>query len=160
MNSTCIQYEGSRLEYIQVQELENMHKTPYRTRINTNICIHLTPPSNSRWINHIEFGEIKTMLLTSPCLCEEISQLKLGRHIAKSNLIILNLLQVQNHTLQRRRGQVRQEVNQRWRGDVDFVLSSRARFRDRGANSSVLLDPPCDVAHQQLRYLIRRAPLS
>jgi len=68
------------------------------------------------------------------------------------------LLQVQNHTLQRRRGQVRQEVNQRWRGDVDFVLSSRARFRDRGANSSVLLDPPCDVAHQQLRYLIRRAP--
>ena len=56
MNSTCIQYEGSRLEYIQVQELENMHKTPYRTRINTNICIHLTPPSNSRWIKHTEFN--------------------------------------------------------------------------------------------------------
>ena len=29
MNSTCIHYEGYRPEYIHVQVLGNMHKTPY-----------------------------------------------------------------------------------------------------------------------------------
>ena len=29
MNSTCIHHEGSTPEYIHLQVLENMHKTPY-----------------------------------------------------------------------------------------------------------------------------------
>ena len=42
MNSTCIHYEGSRPEYIHVQVLGNMHKTPYTTGKLRKIHIHLT----------------------------------------------------------------------------------------------------------------------
>ena len=42
MNSTFIHYEGSRPEYIHVQVLENMYKTPYTTRKLQKIHIHLT----------------------------------------------------------------------------------------------------------------------
>ena len=41
MNSTCIQYEGSRPEYIHVQALENMHKTPYTMGKLQRVHIHL-----------------------------------------------------------------------------------------------------------------------
>ena len=45
MNSTCIHYEGSRPEYIHVQVLGNMHKTPYTTGKLQKIHIHLTVSS-------------------------------------------------------------------------------------------------------------------
>jgi hypothetical protein len=38
---------------------------------------HLTPPSNSRWTKHTEFGEIKPMLSCGLLLLEEINELKL-----------------------------------------------------------------------------------
>ena len=41
MNSTCIHYEGSRPEYIHVQVLGNMHKTPYTTGKLQKIHIHI-----------------------------------------------------------------------------------------------------------------------
>ena len=65
MNSTCIHHEGSRPEYIHVQVLGNMHKTPYTMGKIQEIHIHLTPPSNSRWINDTEFGEIESVLNSS-----------------------------------------------------------------------------------------------
>ena len=46
MDITCIQYEGSRPEYIHVQVLENMHKTPYTTGKLQRIHIHLTQLTN------------------------------------------------------------------------------------------------------------------
>ena len=48
MNSTCIHYEGSRFEYIHVQVLENMHKTPYTMGKLQDIHIHLTPPPQTQ----------------------------------------------------------------------------------------------------------------
>jgi hypothetical protein len=51
---------------------------------------HLTPPSNSRWIEYTEFGEVKPILRFGLHL-RGISQLKLRRHIEKFNHIIVNL---------------------------------------------------------------------
>jgi hypothetical protein len=48
MNSTCIQYEGSRPEYIHVQELANMHKTPYTMGKIQRVHIHLTLENDQR----------------------------------------------------------------------------------------------------------------
>ena len=48
MNSTCIQYEGSRLEYIHVQALKNMHKTSYTMEKLQRVHIHLTPPPQTQ----------------------------------------------------------------------------------------------------------------
>jgi hypothetical protein len=76
MNSTCIQYEGSRLEYTHVQLLANMHKIPYTIGKLQKVHIHLAPP-NSRWINDIEFGEIEPVMNSRPCLSEKVWQLKL-----------------------------------------------------------------------------------
>ena len=42
MNSTCIHHEGSRPEYIHVQVLGNMHKTPYTMGKLQDTHIHLT----------------------------------------------------------------------------------------------------------------------
>ena len=42
MNSTCIQYEGSRPEYIHVHALKNMRKTPYTMGKLQRVHIHLT----------------------------------------------------------------------------------------------------------------------
>ena len=50
MNSTCIHYEGSRPEYIHVQVLGNMHKTPYTTGKLQKIHIHLTTSIIDRYI--------------------------------------------------------------------------------------------------------------
>ena len=47
MNSTCIQYEGSRSEYIHVQVLENMHKTPYTLGGLQSVHIHLTASTST-----------------------------------------------------------------------------------------------------------------
>ena len=47
MNSTCIQYEGSRAQYIHVQILGNMHKTPYTAEKLQKIHIHLTTTTTS-----------------------------------------------------------------------------------------------------------------
>jgi hypothetical protein len=77
MNITCIQYEGSRSKYIHVQVLANMHKTPYTMDKLQKVHIHLISPSNSRWINDTEFGEIEHVLNSCLCLSEEVCQLKL-----------------------------------------------------------------------------------
>src|SRR6185503_12378198 len=50
MNSTCIHYEGSRPEYIHVQVLGTMHKTPYTTGKLQKIHIHLTTSIIDRYI--------------------------------------------------------------------------------------------------------------
>ena len=42
INNTCIHHEGSRPEYIHVQVLENMHKTPYTMGKLQSVHIHLT----------------------------------------------------------------------------------------------------------------------
>jgi hypothetical protein len=49
-----------------------------------------TPPSNSWWINNIEFGQKETMLRSSLGLREEIRQLQLGRNILKSENLFLH----------------------------------------------------------------------
>jgi len=77
MNSTCIHHEGSRPEYIHIHVLRNIHKTPYTMGKLQDTHIHLTPPSNSRWINDTEFGEIEPVLNSGLCLRKEICQLKL-----------------------------------------------------------------------------------
>ena len=71
MNSTCIHHEDSRPKYIHVQVLGNMHKTPYTMGKLQDIHIHLTPPSNSRWINDTEFGEIEPVLNSGMCLLKK-----------------------------------------------------------------------------------------
>ena len=48
MDITCIQYEGSRPEYIHVQALGNMHKTPYIMGKLQRVHIHLTPPPQTQ----------------------------------------------------------------------------------------------------------------
>jgi len=50
MNSTCIHYEGSRPEYIHVQVLGNMHKTPYTMGKLQSVHIHLTIYLNTPYI--------------------------------------------------------------------------------------------------------------
>ena len=42
MDITCIQYEGSRPEYIHVHALGNMHKTLYTMGKLQKVYIHLT----------------------------------------------------------------------------------------------------------------------
>jgi hypothetical protein len=49
-----------------------------------------TPPLNSWWINNTKLGEKEAMLRSDLGLREEISQLQLGRHILKSEDLILH----------------------------------------------------------------------
>jgi hypothetical protein len=56
-------------------EYTNNPLEKYNIRKNANT--YLIPPSNSWWINNIEFGEVKLMMSTSLSLHEKICQLEL-----------------------------------------------------------------------------------
>ena len=72
-NQQLVFTEGQRPLHIHVwQSAEN---PLYNGDIPKRDYTHLTPPSNSWWINNTEFGEEKGMLRSSLCLREEVSQL-------------------------------------------------------------------------------------
>jgi hypothetical protein len=58
---------------------------------NRKINIYLIPLSNSWWISNTEFEKVKLMMSVSLSFREKIYQLKLRRHILKSNNTILNM---------------------------------------------------------------------
>jgi hypothetical protein len=50
-----------------------IYKNPLEKYNNRKVNTYLIPPSNSWWINNIEFGEVKLMMSASLSLREEPS---------------------------------------------------------------------------------------
>ena len=75
--------------YRQCGTKHNIHgPTAYVHMYNTIYTLH--PPSNSRQINSLEFGQKKQMLLVSLGLGEEISNLDLGGKVVEGDYLITN----------------------------------------------------------------------
>jgi hypothetical protein len=94
MSSTCIdiRVKSPKINiYIYIYKGEGEYiKTALEKYNNRKINTYLIPSINTWWINNTEFEEIKLMMSASSNLREEICQLKLRRHILKSNNTILN----------------------------------------------------------------------
>jgi hypothetical protein len=108
MNNTCIHLRFMGYIYTCTGG-ENIQRTFWRNIIIERLIhIYLIPSLNSWWINNTEFVEIKLMMSTSLILCKKIRQLKLWRHILKSNMIVMVSDLLSRHELH---GQIRNKRN-------------------------------------------------